>query len=120
MSGPRHTSISRDPGIAAEQNSENARDTLEALGQRLASYIVGPFEHTAAGDDEAKIPLGIPRQPKMVLCVRVQQKDTNSAKVATWPDLQFDWDGKTATAYVFEPTGLASGAKYLLTFLVCE
>jgi hypothetical protein len=116
----RHTSISRDPTVAADQNSENARDANDALGRRVTGRFAGPFEYVATGDGETRIPVYSAALPQAVMLIRVQQVTTNSAKVATWPDLQFTWDGKTATAYVFEPDGLTSGAKYLLTFLVLE
>ena len=119
-SGPRFVAISTNPVVAAGQNSDNARDTLEALRGKVTGEFVGPFEYVASDNPDATIALAAPRLPVAVLCVRVQHKSRTDARVASWPYLDFTWDGKTASALVFQPSGLVAGASYLLTFLVME
>jgi hypothetical protein len=114
----RHVSISQDPVMASEQNSENARDANEAIDQCVRGFS-RTFEHVA-GAAGTTIPLRAQRQPQAVLCIRVQKVSEGGAMVMAWPYLGFAWDGRTSTADVQQPEGLTAGERYLLTYLVLE
>lgn len=114
---PRHTNFTGDAAQDAVLAGENARDTIEALGDRVVTRMYGPFTYTAVGATTAEIPLKCAKgRPKAVLLVNCYLVSAPSALVAAVGALNFRWDG--FNAYVTEPSGLSANTAYGLTYLL--
>ena len=118
--GPRHVSISRDPIVAADQNSENARDTLDALSRRLRQRYVRVEQYTAVGSTSAKVPLGASERPVAVQLVYAAAAADSNAPLGVTGNANFSWDSASQSINAFEPTGLTANAIYTLVFVVME
>jgi hypothetical protein len=121
MKGPRHSTISSDAAIAAEQNAENARDTREALAGKLSARFFTIDSYTAAGATTAKIPLlSGDSSPVAVLLVRAFTVSDPGAATTAASSLNFYFDARNRSLNVFEPAGLTAGVAYSLTFMILE
>lgn len=121
MIGPRHTTIDSDPTVAAEQNAENARDTLDALSTKVAGSLVTISSYTANGSTTTKIPLvATAAAPSAVVLVRAFAVSDPGADCGASPRANFYYDGSSYALNVYEPSGLTAGVVYALTFLIVE
>lgn len=119
--GPRHTTIDPEPEQASRQNSENARDTLEALGRKLSAHTVTVSRYTAEGSTTARIRLeASATRPLAVVLIHAALADDPAAPVTASATLNFGYAVQDRTIEVFEPAGLEVGRVYTLTFLVVE
>lgn len=117
---PRHVSFSGKARDLAVQNSENARDIAEALGERVTGRLVTVRRYAARGDTAARLYL-TPRRgvrPSAVLLVRAYLSGDAGANIAVSPALNFYHDEKGIGVY--EPGGLVPNTQYDLTFLILE
>lgn len=120
--GPRHVSISGDSRVAAAQNSENARDVLEALNLRPPFRYVSVDLYTAVGSTSAKIPLGASNRPIAVELVRAAPYYDQTAPLSASANSNFLWDATTTpgTVNAYEPSGLTANTVYALVFRISE
>ena len=116
----RHTSISADPKVAAEQNGENARDFNQALLRCVLGYYEVVRNYAAQGDTTKTIPLPdrYGRRPVAVQCVGCVATYDPGTNVAATPSLNFVYEA--GSIKVFEPSGLVLNTMYDLTFLILE
>lgn len=120
MSGPRYTTIDRDPARAAQQLSENARDTLEALKARPTGKRFVLERYTATGSTSTRIPIGAVGRPWAVRLARAVPVNDESAALTVTPTLNFAWNSTSKAVDVFEPYGLTADTVYKLQFVVEE
>jgi hypothetical protein len=120
MSFPRHSTIDADPARAALQNSENARDVLEALTVRPAMRQITVERYTATGSTDTRIRIGAGSRPWAVMLARCCEAAAEDAAVVVTPVLNFVWDSTTDSLDVFEPDGLAADTVYKLQFVAME
>jgi hypothetical protein len=118
--GPRHTSISTEPRTAAQQNAENARDTLQALAARPLQRVVTVEMYTATGSISTRIRLAAATRPIAVQLARAAKYYAQDESLAATGNGNFVWDSTTNSVDVFEPSGLTTNTVYVLTFLITE
>lgn len=120
MIGPRHTTIDADAARGARENSENWRDTREALKRKLSGSLSTVAIYTATGSTSTKIRVFADSRPSAVVLVCAASLAAPSASLAAVPILNFAWDSTSKALDVFEPSGLSANTQYTLTFLVLE
>lgn len=120
MNGPRHSTIDANPVHAALQNSENARDTLEALERRPIRKQLTLERYTATGSTDTRIRVGSGARPWSVTLVRCCEAAAEDGVVVVTPVLNFVWDATTLSLDVFEPDGLVADTVYKLQFVAEE
>ena len=116
--GPRHSTIDAEPRAAAQQNSENARDTQQALGAKLTARTAVIARYTAAGSTSTRIPLVSPDVPFAVLLVRAADAAGLDQPLAATGNANFLWDAASRSLNVYEPGGLVAGTIYRLSYLL--
>jgi hypothetical protein len=117
---PRHSTISANPRDAAQQNSENARDTTEALGAKLTARMVTVERYTAVGNITARIPIGSSSRPLAVVLARAAAVYAQDATLAAYGTPNFVWEATTRSVNAFEPSGLVAGTVYQLSYILVE
>jgi hypothetical protein len=120
MSLPRHSTIDANPALAALQNSENARDTLESFALRPAMRQITVERYTATGDIDTRIRIGAGARPWAVLLARCCEAAAEDSAILAVPIYNFVWDSTTDSLDVFEPYGLVANTVYKLQFLALE
>jgi hypothetical protein len=120
--GPRHGTVDKDPASSHRQASENARDTQEALDQKLSAHLAVISRYTASGDPSTVIRLeASAKRPLAVLLAHAAPYGAPSSFIpGLVPAYAFAWDATTKSLDVYEPDGLTAGQVYTLTFLVVE
>ena len=121
MADLRHTYFSKEPATLVVQLAENARDTNEALGERIKSRIVriGNYSATGATTTRLKIPARVGSTPIAVLLVRAYPESDPGADLTIAGRVNFT-QPDASTLAVYEPSGLTLNTTYNLTFLVLE
>jgi hypothetical protein len=120
MIGPRHTTIDSDARAAALQNSENARDAIEALKIRPPMTQLNVARYTATGSTSTRIPIGAAQRPWAEQLARIALVFGEDQPVVCSPVLNFVWDATTGSIDVFEPSGLTADVAYTMNFCVWE
>jgi hypothetical protein len=118
--GPRHTTIDADARQASLQNSENARDTLDALAARPVQRLVTVALYTATGSSASRIRIGSGARPWSVVPHLIAQAYAQDSAVVCAPVLNFVWDSTTQSLDVFEPDGLTANTVYRLQYVITE
>lgn len=116
----RHISFSKDPKVASEQASENARDANLALSGKVSGYFVQVDSYAAQGLTTVTLPIRAAslKTPKAVLCVNAQATydPGTTVNASTFRNFTF----ANGSINTFEPSGLTANTMYNLTFLVLE
>jgi len=107
--------MNRNPRYTA---SEEMRDVLDALAEKLGARIVVVQPYTAVGTTTARISLSADKLPLAVALVGARLYFDLSSPITVTPTLNFVWDAGSKTAQVYEPSGLVSNTVYQLTYLV--
>ena len=120
MNGPRHSTIDVQPAQASLQNSENARDTLEAFTVRPVIRQITVERYTATGSSSTRIRIGAGTRPWAVTLVRCCKASAEDDAVFVSPVLNFVWESIAGSIDVFEPYGLTADTVYKLQFVAME
>ena len=114
----RHQQLALDWPPAREQLAENARDTQDALDDKLTGRLVTVAGYTATGATTTRIALPAVRSARAALLVRAALSRDPNADVPVVARLNIV---PTAEGLgVYEPQGLAQHTAYDLTFLVMD
>lgn len=98
--------------------TEEQRDVLDALEERLEARTVVVERYSAVGSTSAKIPLNASKPPIAVVLVDARTYFDQGAPLTLTPNYAYVWDARSKTAQVYEPSGLVANTVYRLTFLV--
>lgn len=98
--------------------TEEQRDVLDALDERLLARTVVVERYSAVGDTSAKIPINASKPPIAVVLVDARAFFDQGAPLTLTPNYAHVWDARSKTAQVYEPDGLVANTVYRLTFLV--
>lgn len=116
---PRHTTFSSDAKQLAIQAGENARDSIAALSERVVgvSVVIDPYIATGSTATLVNV-IASDTRPIGCLLIGAEASGAATAPLFAAGASNFVFEPSTRTVRAFEPSGLTSGTRYKLTYLL--